>query len=94
MDSYGTFKRAITKENERPEIPRNVQEQYPSLTELMQRCWHPDSTQRPSFTQIMPIIDSVLVDCLIDDPTANTFWKHYFLGKVLHHSFVTRLLLS
>jgi hypothetical protein len=29
----------------------------------------------------MPIIDSVLVDCLIDDPIGNRFWKENFLGR-------------
>lgn len=77
MDSYGTFKRAITKENERPAIPA---ETHPSLKALMESCWHPDPTKRPSFTQIIPILDSVLVDCLVDDPVANRFWKDNYLG--------------
>lgn len=77
-DSYGTFKKAITKENERPPIPEHM---HPSLKQLMERCWHPDPSARPSFQEILPIIDSVLIDCLIDDPYANQFWKSHFLGK-------------
>lgn len=38
---------------------------------------------RPSFTEILPRLDSVLVDCLIPyDEDANAFWKKHFLGMV------------
>jgi len=76
-DSYGTFKRAITKENERPPIPPDT---HPSLKNLMERCWHPDTSKRPPFTEILLILDSVLLDCLFDDPIANKFWRDNFLG--------------
>jgi hypothetical protein len=111
MDSYGTFKRAITKENERPRKSTQVKfskstqvnaliafisasinlslaippETHPSIKALMEACWHPDPTRRPSFTQIIPILDSVLVDCLVDDPVANRFWKDNYLGHVTHY---------
>jgi serine/threonine protein kinase len=81
MDSYGTFKRCITAENERPPIPVNV---HPNLKALMEVCWDVDPRRRPTFQQILPIIDSVLVDVILDDPEANRFWKTYFLGKVNH----------
>lgn len=48
----------------------------------MQKCWHADPSSRPSFTQIIPIIESVIIDCLIDDPIANKFWKNNFLTLV------------
>ena len=49
----------------------------------MEACWHPEPNKRPSFTQILPILDSVLVDCLVDDAVANKFWKDNFLGHVM-----------
>jgi len=90
MDSYGTFKRCVTVENERPPIPVNV---HPNLKALMEVCWDADPRRRPTFQQILPIIDSVLVDVLLDDPEANRFWKTYFLGKtqVPWGEFVRRL---
>jgi len=78
MDSYGTFKRAITIENERPEIPADT---HPSLRALMETCWQADPSKRPSFAKIIPIIDSVLVDCLVSDSIGCQFWKDHFLGK-------------
>lgn len=76
MDSYSTFKKAITKDDERPEIPADT---HPSLKELMEICWHKDSSKRPPFTEIVRILDKVLIDCLISDPVANKFWKENFL---------------
>jgi len=77
-DSYQTFKEAITKNHERPPIPPETD---PSLKALMEVCWHPDPSRRPSFTQIIPILDSVMIDCIIGDEQGNKFWKNRFLGK-------------
>jgi len=77
-ESYQVFKDAITKQNERPPIPVDT---HPSLKSLMETCWHPDPTKRPGFQQIIPILDSVLVDCLVADIEGNKFWKKYYLGK-------------
>lgn len=83
------FKRAITRENERPPIPFDL---HPSLKALMEKCWHKDPSCRPSFTEILPILDSILVDCLIDDPIGNKFWKDNFLGRdhVLWSEFINK----
>jgi len=78
MDSFTAFREAVTDRGERPVIPDWV---HPSLANLMQRCWGPDAKKRPSFVEIIEIIDSVLVDCLVSDPIANKFWKEKFLGK-------------
>jgi serine/threonine protein kinase len=98
FDDYGTFKKAITKEHERPVIPKDtvckhsiislhlltlLALQHPSLKALMEKCWHPNPSNRPSFTEILPILDAVLVECLVDDSVACKFWKDNFLGKVL-----------
>jgi len=77
-DNYQVFKESITKKNERPPIPS---ETHPSLKSLMEVCWQADTSKRPSFTQIIPILDSVLVDCLVADIEGNKFWKKNFLGK-------------
>jgi len=78
MDSYGTFKRAITKDNERPEIPPGT---HPSLRTLMETCWQPEPEKRPSFTEMLPILDAVTIECLVADSVGCQFWKDNFLGK-------------
>jgi len=77
-NDYATFKNAITKLGERPKIPANVNQ---NLAKLMETCWQADPKKRPSFLQIMLILDSIIVDCLLgDDEVANKFWKDNFLG--------------
>jgi len=77
-DNYSSFKKAIVVDGERPPIPDTVP---PTLKKLMQDCWDKEPMVRPSFTEILPRLDSVLVDCLIPyDEDANAFWKKHFLG--------------
>jgi len=78
MEDFKTFKTAITKNNERPAIPEDI---HPNLRSLLELCWHKDPAKRPTFQQILPLLDSVIVDCLIADVEGNRFWKAHFLGK-------------
>jgi len=78
MTSYPQFKEAIAKRGDRPPIPPTV---HPSLKNLLEICWQKDATKRPSFLEILTIIDSVFIDCLISDEAANKFWKDNFLGQ-------------
>lgn len=76
--SYREFKRAII-ENIRPPIPPRCP---PSLAQLMRSCWEPKVELRPSFSEIIQTLDSVIVDATIDqDEVGNQFWKRTFLGK-------------
>jgi len=78
MEDFKQFKNAITKLKERPVIPENT---HPNLKSLMELCWDQDPNKRPTFQQILPLLDSVIVDCLIADPEGNRFWKSWYLGK-------------
>jgi len=77
-DDYVTFKRAVCFKNERPPIPNTC---LPSLKFLIESCWQKDLTKRPSFAQIIPMLDIVIVDSNIADPAGRELWKKYFLGK-------------
>jgi hypothetical protein len=77
MTSFSVFKRAITKDHKRPPIPACP----PSLRILMERCWDKEADQRPSFTQIIPMLDEVIIDSAIADETGRTLWKSNFMGK-------------
>jgi len=76
-DDFATFKHAITKLNERPEIPNTI---HPKIAEMMQICWHADKSRRPSFQDLLLLLDNVIVDVHINDPAANFFWKKNYLG--------------
>jgi len=78
FQSYREFKRAICRSHTRPPIPADT---IPSLAHLMQVCWHREPTQRPSFAQIIPMLDVVIIDTTIADAAGATFWKNNFIGK-------------
>eukprot|EP01116_Phalansterium_solitarium_P018988 TRINITY_DN5181_c0_g1_i4.p1 TRINITY_DN5181_c0_g1~~TRINITY_DN5181_c0_g1_i4.p1 ORF type:complete len:536 (-),score=149.58 TRINITY_DN5181_c0_g1_i4:297-1904(-) len=77
MDNFATFKKAVTIEHERPPIPDDLPA---TLRAVIHSCWHPDKTKRPAFVDLLPVLDAVLVDWLLDDPVANEFWKHNYFG--------------
>jgi hypothetical protein len=51
------------------------------LKRLIERCWAPEPSTRPSFTEILNILDAILVDVLVEDKNGQDFWKSNFLGK-------------
>ena len=48
------FKRSVCFKNERPPMPENC---LPSLRYLIEACWQKEPTKRPSFAQIIPMLD-------------------------------------
>jgi len=64
--------------HERPEIPIDC---VPSLRALIESCWQPDPSKRPSFKDIITQLDNVIVDCAIRDEKGRQFWKTHFLKK-------------
>lgn len=76
--SFESFKEAVCVLNERPSIPKNIEI---SLSKLIQSCWHPNPSYRPSFDHITNEFDNVLVDVAVSDAIGRQFWKEKFLGK-------------
>jgi len=77
-DNFEKFHEAITKNNERPPIPQDL---HDSLKSTMEACWNVDKAKRPTFVELLPILDSVLVDISLDDHEGNAFWKANFLSQ-------------
>jgi len=77
-DSYDTFKKAVCTTHERPPIPEQCE---PSIKNLIERCWDRNPEIRPSFSEIVDDVKGILVDIVISDPCARTFWKENFLGE-------------
>lgn len=48
----------------------------PRLKSLMQRCWHQDAHQRPSFNDMIKenVFSRLIVEAVISDPAAAEFW--------------------
>jgi len=70
------FYQAICYDDERPPIPPDTPL---SLTTLMKNCWDADPANRPPFEDIRKCLDEILVECCIQEPSARTFWKKYFM---------------
>jgi serine/threonine protein kinase len=76
--SFKEFRDAICKRHVRPVIPDDT---LPSLRDLVERCWHPDPTQRPDFTYIVAALDDIIVESAITDNLGRAFWKAHFLKR-------------
>lgn len=75
MPSHGE-QRAICYKHHRPTVPPKTPA---SLVELMERCWHRDPVQRPSFREIIAMLQRVIVDVAVSDAVGNEFWKAQLL---------------
>mmetsp|Transcript_28558 Transcript_28558/g.71798 ORF Transcript_28558/g.71798 Transcript_28558/m.71798 type:complete len:494 (-) Transcript_28558:138-1619(-) len=77
-DDLPSFIRAVCHNGFRPEIPPDTP---PSISQLLQKCWAKDPEERPSFAEIINLLDSIMVDVAINDEAGRQLWKHNFLGK-------------
>jgi len=67
-----TFMKAIVEKHERPPIPEGT---LPSFRELIERCWTHNPHDRPSFAEILPALDNVMIETAIADPAGRQLWK-------------------
>lgn len=68
---------AVSNRNERPEIPENCPKK---LRQLMERCWHKDPKQRPSFQEILEskVFDDIILEALTQGNEAcQQMWKNF-----------------
>jgi serine/threonine protein kinase len=77
-DSYNAFVQAVCIEKERPPIPEDM---HPSLSNLLELCWHADPSMRCTFEQIITKLDDAMVECTIPDQDAAQMWKDNWMGK-------------
>jgi len=89
MNSFHVFKRAICVQNVRPPVD-NIDNE--NIVNLLNVSWDRNPASRPSFEEIIAMIDVILVECVIHDPAGILFWKTEFLGKdkVSFDEFATR----
>ena len=78
MKSFVEFRHAICFQNVRPPVDETI---LPSIRNLLELCWHKDPELRPSFAEIIKILDVILVDAAIKDLDGRELWKNEFLGR-------------
>jgi len=76
--AWHPFKRAITTNNHRPPISVDTREQ---VRILMTRSWDKNPRSRPSFEELIPMLDKAIVDVTIDDQNGQSLWLKQFGGS-------------
>jgi len=75
--------RMVIQEGYRPFFYRNYPE---SLLELCESCWQTQAQRRPSFEDIIPMLNDILVDCAIQDEKGRKFWKDNYIDGHMYTS--------
>lgn len=78
FNNFGTFKRAICMRDVRPPIHPDMPKAF---QELLEMCWHKDAAKRPKFSQIIPMMEELMISAAVKDPEAASFWKKNFAGR-------------
>jgi serine/threonine protein kinase len=76
------FRRAITVARERPPITPEMC--VPSLGSLMQRCWSHNAEERPTFAEVLPLLEVARAESVLRLPGAAAFWMRYVGVEATH----------
>ncbi|KAL6064801.1 Dual specificity protein kinase [Balamuthia mandrillaris] len=78
IESLVDLVEAVCLEHKRPPLPKSIPQ---SLRDLVNACWHPEPEKRPSFEELIPRFDEIIVDGVINDTVGRALWRSRFLGK-------------
>eukprot|EP01120_Amphizonella_sp_Union-15-10_P006358 TRINITY_DN2020_c0_g1_i1.p1 TRINITY_DN2020_c0_g1~~TRINITY_DN2020_c0_g1_i1.p1 ORF type:complete len:534 (+),score=75.00 TRINITY_DN2020_c0_g1_i1:103-1602(+) len=89
-DDTETVIKKLVWDNYRPEISEDCPE---DLKSLIVQCWDDDPEKRPSFDEVLQLLDHIIVNVAVDDTNGREFWKQNFLAKekVSWKSFWTKI---
>eukprot|EP01095_Lingulamoeba_sp_RSL-Kostka_P001906 TRINITY_DN126_c1_g1_i1.p1 TRINITY_DN126_c1_g1~~TRINITY_DN126_c1_g1_i1.p1 ORF type:complete len:324 (+),score=123.75 TRINITY_DN126_c1_g1_i1:92-1063(+) len=83
VDSFNAMIDLIVNNDARPEIPDTCPER---LAVLIQACWDSEPANRPTFTEIVPQFDAIIVDAIINDKNGRRLWSKYFMKDKLRET--------
>jgi serine/threonine protein kinase len=89
-DNLPAFIHAVCDNNFRPDVPTDCP---PCIAKLMTDCWQKNPRARPSFDQIVHILDDIMVEVAITDPVGKRLWLENFSGKVSRSATLASLML-
>jgi hypothetical protein len=72
------LKEIVVQRGERPPIPDYCPR---TLSKLIEKCWHQDPTERPAFTEIIPLFDIIILEAIITDKIGRKLWRKHFMNK-------------
>jgi serine/threonine protein kinase len=53
----------------------------PPLAALIRRSWSPKPEERPNFDEIINVLDTAIIDAVINDNAGRTLWRNSFTGR-------------
>jgi hypothetical protein len=89
---WDDFFHAVVTKGQRPQLAPAVPKR---IRRLIESCWAFDPDVRPSFIEILAILELALLDAAIEDPLGRRIWKTYFFDtKAYEHCTINRLISS
>jgi len=90
FSAWDSFFNAVVSEGVRPPLPKHTPK---NLARLIQSCWAFDPDERPSFIEVLPILELVLLGAAVEDPHGRQLWKTFFFQtKTYDHCTVNKLM--
>merc|ERR1712137_314327 len=83
VETFSAMIDSVVGGHKRPTIPENCPKK---LARLIEVCWDADPKKRPTFSQIIPLFDNIIVDAVLADRKGKDMWKKYFMGEKLRES--------
>merc|ERR1712137_1149231 len=78
MKSFPKFRQMVCLNNIRPPLDSI---KLPSVRNLLDLCWHKNPESRPSFEEIVKMIEVIMIDCAINEQAGRDFWREAFPGQ-------------
>ena len=83
IESFSGMMNSVVEAGHRPEIPKDCPKK---LRKLIEACWKENPKERPKFSQMIGLFDTIIVEAVIRDEMGCKMWKKYFLGQKLRES--------
>jgi hypothetical protein len=88
--AWDDFFAAVVTQGHRPVLPPATPRR---IRRLIESCWAFDPDVRPSFIEILAILELALLDAAIEDPIGRRIWKTFFFDtKTYEHCTINRLI--
>uniref|UniRef100_A0A7S4K7U5 non-specific serine/threonine protein kinase n=1 Tax=Paramoeba aestuarina TaxID=180227 RepID=A0A7S4K7U5_9EUKA len=78
FQDFNEFRSAICRKNVRPPIPSSVAQ---SVKSMMERSWNKSPSTRPSFEELIPMLEKAIMEVTIEESHSRKFWEDHGWGE-------------